>query len=229
MTTDNKPDIRTRYIGEILPLLLERGVKNLTMDAVAKHLSISKRTLYEIFDSKETLLLEVISHMQREHAERLRRETASATNAMEGMALALRCHRSILSQMDISLIRDIDESFPHIKHLFKIGTSRTYVMLLKAFETGVEQGVFRRTVDYRIILRLFLIQMESLKRMEEYFPSDVTLDQAISTISVGLLRSIATPKGMEIIDRIYAEITNPYDSSQPSDKNLRSDKKQSLP
>lgn len=74
--------------------------------------------------------------------------------------------------------------------------------MLNGFLKGVEEGVFRPNIDYRIIIRLFMIQMESLKRMEENFPPDVTLLEAYETASTALLRSIATPKGLEILEEI---------------------------
>ncbi|MDE5807821.1 MAG: hypothetical protein K2H76_06855, partial [Muribaculaceae bacterium] len=68
---------------------------------------------------------------------------------------------------------------------------------------GIEQGVFRKDVNYPITLHLMRIQMESLKRMEEAFPPGITISDAFDYISTGFLRSIATPKGMEIIDSAY--------------------------
>ncbi len=74
--------------------------------------------------------------------------------------------------------------------------------MMYAINLGVEQGVFRQDVNYPITLRMMSIQMESLKRMEEFFPPDVKLQDALDTIIVGFLRSIASPKGMEILDDI---------------------------
>lgn len=78
---------------------------------------------------------------------------------------------------------------------------------------GVRQGVFRDDVNYEIIIRLFRIQMESLKRMEGFFPKDISLVEAYNAISLGMLRSIATPKGMEVIDGIagrFQPTSEPY-------------------
>lgn len=49
---------------------------------------------------------------------------------------------------------------------------------------------------------MFRIQMESLKRMEEFLPQDVTLNEAFDTISISFLRSIASQEGAKILERI---------------------------
>lgn len=74
--------------------------------------------------------------------------------------------------------------------------------MLTAFKTGVKQGVFRDDINYEVTAQLLRVQMESLKRMEEFFPKNITLVEAYNAIIVGMLRSIATPKGMEIVDNM---------------------------
>ena len=44
----------------------ERGIRSVKMDDIAMELSISKRTLYELFSDKEELLLEVVKSHREE-------------------------------------------------------------------------------------------------------------------------------------------------------------------
>ena len=44
------------------------------------------------------------------------------------------------------------------------------------------------------------IQMESLKRMEEFLPSSVTISEAYDTIITSFLRSIASEYGAKVLD-----------------------------
>ena len=39
-------------------LFSQYGIKNVSMDDIAHNMNISKRTIYELFDNKETLLIE---------------------------------------------------------------------------------------------------------------------------------------------------------------------------
>jgi len=52
-------------------LLLEHGIKNLTVSQIAQTAGIGKGTIYEYFSNKEDIVFEIISSFIREHAQRL--------------------------------------------------------------------------------------------------------------------------------------------------------------
>ena len=57
--TDKKL-IRMQVIKAAAEAFSQKGIKNVRMDDIASSLSISKRTLYELFADKEELLVEVV-------------------------------------------------------------------------------------------------------------------------------------------------------------------------
>ena len=50
--------IKEQIMLTAFDLFSEHGIKNVSMDDIAHNASISKRTLYELFEDKETLLTE---------------------------------------------------------------------------------------------------------------------------------------------------------------------------
>ncbi len=197
MRTDES---RLNIIKSVAPLITKRGIKGVTMDSVAKSLGISKRTLYEIFESKDSMIIETFGYMHDHYRSRMDSTLSNVENVMEGMILAFRVHLDILSSINVALFRDMDEYYPQFRPKFEKGVENVLNGMHKAFELGVEQGVFRQNVNYRIVMRLFIIQMESLKRMENIFPKDVTLPEIYNTMSTAFLRGIATSKGLEILE-----------------------------
>ena len=59
-------ELRERIIDTALNSFATHGIKSITMDDIAAALGISKRTLYEVFSDKETLLMECLLKAQRE-------------------------------------------------------------------------------------------------------------------------------------------------------------------
>lgn len=57
--------IKEQIINTAFDLFSQYGIKSVSMDDVAKAAGISKRTLYESFEDKETLLIEGIDHQFR--------------------------------------------------------------------------------------------------------------------------------------------------------------------
>lgn len=64
-----------------------------------------------------------------------------------------------------------------------------------------------------------MLQYESLACMHDVFPPDVTLAQAYESITIGFLRSIATPKGMQILDELTTKLLNP-DGNRPNKQKM---------
>lgn len=62
----DRAELRKRVILEASSAFAKSGIKNVHMDSLACALSISKRTLYELFCDKEQLLLEVFAMHQQE-------------------------------------------------------------------------------------------------------------------------------------------------------------------
>ena len=51
-------DLKERIVQTALVLFGKYGIKSITMDEIASGLGISKRTLYETFKDKESILME---------------------------------------------------------------------------------------------------------------------------------------------------------------------------
>jgi AcrR family transcriptional regulator len=93
MSTDGRRDGRSlRYqhrrpelLGSVTELLLEQGIANLTLRAVAEGVGVSHATLLRHFSSKEELLTAVLDHIRTDLAARMSThpELASAESTAE--------------------------------------------------------------------------------------------------------------------------------------------------
>lgn len=186
----------------IRPIIFEKGLKATTMDIVAQRLRMSKRTLYEIFDSKNDMILRVIEFneeiMRTKMAELLR----ESPNVIVALIRIFKFHRDILEKTNIDFFKDMDRLYPELRQKHENCSDSRLKQSMKIFEMGVEQGVFRPDVNFLIMLKMMEIQSEALKRVEALFPPDITLLEIYDTISLGFLRSIASEKGHAILDEI---------------------------
>ena len=69
-TRHNNPRTQARktVLEMATKLFHTQGIKNVTMDDISHRLSMSKRTLYQLFSDKEDLLLACVKlHHEREH------------------------------------------------------------------------------------------------------------------------------------------------------------------
>ena len=67
VTTAYKQALKGRILETAMKLFVEQGVKAVKMDDVAQALTISKRTLYELYKDKEELLYQGILQFNEKH------------------------------------------------------------------------------------------------------------------------------------------------------------------
>ncbi len=70
-------------IEEAAKLFLEHGIKSVRMDDIASHCSVSKRTIYELFENREHLMELAMEFLLCRLDERLNELAANATNVLE--------------------------------------------------------------------------------------------------------------------------------------------------
>lgn len=196
-----------RLVLEIFPILAEKGPSHTTMDLLARRLQMSKRTLYEIFGSKDEMIKSVMKHLQQKYSARVERIVSQSENIMEAMANILLFHQEAMSQLSADFFRDMDDRYNHLRNDYETNSRNWAQHISNGIRLGIRQGVFRTDANYDIIIPLVRVQMESLKRMEEFFPPEITLAEAYGSIALGLLRSIATPQGMRILDKLSPKFT----------------------
>lgn len=198
---DIKPAQYNRMLECIMTALKQHGLKATTMDFISSSLQMSKRTLYEIFGSKEAMFREAHSFFHNQMAQNMKEIFATSNNVMEAIIKCFLYNRDFMSNVSADFIRDM-EQFANHDHLISEAQRRHhYQNLYDVLEKGVLEGYFRDDVNLKVQCRMFTIQMESLKRTEELFPEDITLLEVYDSIIIGFLRGISSHKGLEQLEQ----------------------------
>ncbi len=200
------PETYATLTEAIIDIICTQGPKAATMDYVAAKLQMSKRTLYEIFGSKEGMISDVVAYNMRKTHDLYRNIFASSPDVLVALTRIFRKQRDFMARTSPQFFRDMDTIYHKVRATYDHLHKEHEEDMLEVFNKGVEQGMFRPGVNYRVLSRLMKVQMESLKRMEEVFPPDITLLEAYDTIAISLLRSIATPEGMAKLDNLMPDL-----------------------
>ena len=74
-------------LGQVTILFMQYGIKSLTMDDIARHLGMSKKTLYQSFSDKAELVIKGIQSYMDEENKALCSIQEKSENAIEEMFL----------------------------------------------------------------------------------------------------------------------------------------------
>ena len=197
-----------RLLESIMPALINNGLKGTTMDSISASLKMSKRTLYEIFGSKEEMFKEVHDYFHKKIAENLKNIFMSSGNIMEAIIKCFIYNRDIMSKLNPDFLRDMERVSYKMGVMTESGKKHHFNHFYDVLELGVKEGYFREDVNLQVQCRMLTIQMEALKRTEELFPPDISLLDVYHSIIIGFLRGISSEKGLEELERYMPEFSS---------------------
>ena len=90
-----------------MSLFLEHGIRAVRMDDIANHLSISKRTLYEVFSNKEQLLMEGIARSHEAKRKKARQLLEDSSNVMDAFIKLSRIELEDLKMLKPVFVSDL--------------------------------------------------------------------------------------------------------------------------
>ena len=191
--------VKDRIIEEASELFSQSGVRSITMDELAKHLGISKRTIYENFKDKEDLLIACIDAFHEEGRKFQEKVFQTSENVVEAILAILPDTVGQTTQRQINMMNDIRKYYPQVyKERFTHFHNEQCGNMEQMIWRGIKEGVFHEDLKPEIIAHFFSKQGESIinnRYLEKFSISDI-----IENIAFTFFRGICTEKGTKIID-----------------------------
>ncbi len=196
-----------RIIEGAAELFRVYGIKSVTMDAIASHLGISKRSIYERFIDKDTLLFAVINSMVEKQRETIEAIIEGSPDVITAIFRIVRMGRDHATTMNPLISSDLKKYHSKVMQQLKATCGHPdYESAGRILEKGISQGIFREDINVEIVSRTFR-GIASLTGNEELFPRAKFIQRDIMrNIMVNYLRGISTARGQELIDSLENEI-----------------------
>ena len=198
----SRVELRERIILAAVELFTTNGIKSITMDEIAASLGISKRTLYEVFPDKETLLEECILKSQKDGDIFVKGVIETSSNVLE---VLLRCYQWSIERFHATnkkFFEDI-KKYPKAYQLMKNNRYRSSEDTVNFFKEGVKQGIFRDDVNFAIINLLVRDQLDLL--MNSDICNEYSFLEVYESIMFTFLRGISTEKGARVLEDFICE------------------------
>lgn len=192
-------DTRSYVIEEASKLFYENGIKAVRMDDIAVHCSMSKRTIYELFESREKLLEECIDSMMSRLSTLFDNIVSKAQNVLEEFWLIFSA--SFDKPKVGRLLRELSKLYPA---LAKKMSEKHYYQTLdqnhKKLQKGVQEGLILSQLDLDYFAVTFTNYIFGLPEAEKFVPADT------KTAIMIYMRGMCTEKGREFIDKQLLKI-----------------------
>jgi AcrR family transcriptional regulator len=136
-------------------LFLKAGIKSVTMDDIAKHLGMSKKTIYQFFKDKNELVTALVKKKLKEDEEEMVEYISRSANVIEEMIAMTKCSEEMFSRINPIVIHDMQKYHPEAWAEFQRFKSEVLISTLEELLTkGIKQGYIRSEIDVRIVARM---------------------------------------------------------------------------
>lgn len=179
-------------------LFSQDGIKSVSMDDIARNMCISKRTIYEFFEDKETLLIEGMAlyyNKMRVYLIKLEEEPLTVLEVILLFYEELMRHPRWFSRK----FYDDLKRFPKALRKTEEEKSLFSKKCIKLLSRGVKEDVFQSNINFEIIALLAKEQVKMVRPSNAFSKHSVA--EVFNTILYAFLRGISTEKGIAILDR----------------------------
>ncbi len=189
-------------------LFLKYGFKSITMDDIARELGISKKTLYQFFEDKTSLVDQtVVRHIGEEERECLKicQETE---NPVEFMLLITDTFSDLKKQINQSILFDLKKYFKATwEKLNHFRIEFIYNQVLENIINGKLKGYYHQDLDDTLTAKFYIHLVDFMMNPDYYLSDNFDFKTVHSEMMRYHLRSICTEKGMEILKQsnLYKE------------------------
>lgn len=202
-TTTYRALVRERILERAMQDFANHGIRSVRMDDIAKSLGVSKRTVYEIFGDKETMLFEGLKIY--EERKRTYLQHYAEENGHHSIDIILEAYR-----MKVEEVRAVNPHFysdlmkyPKLEGYMKQRQAQARDGYLKFMQRGVDEGFLRGDINYEMIPLMFEAigqYVLSNQLLQKY-----SVEELFSNYFLIALRGLCTSKGLKIIDEMMSD------------------------
>jgi len=198
--------MKAQIIHKAIHLFLEYGFKSVTMDDLAEKLGVSKKTIYEHFDTKTQLVKEttdclfenvscIIDDLCQQNLDPIAETLAIKDQVMKH-----------LKNEKSSPQYQLQKYYPGISQSLKQKQwDKMYQCYRDNLKRGIEQGFYREDIDIECVFRFYYNGMNLVKDQKVFPHQQFSSAQVKEQYLEYHLRGIATTKGLKRLEQLLSE------------------------
>ncbi|MRT93902.1 TetR/AcrR family transcriptional regulator [Ancylomarina sp. 16SWW S1-10-2] len=186
-------------------LFFQCGIRSVSMDDISKDLSISKKTLYQYFKTKNDLIEQVLNWVLKNPKFNFQSEKLKNLNAIECYWKFHQFIIEILGNPHHSFDYDLNKYHPELALTFKTKKMEMFKAdLIMNLNQGIKEGLYRDDFDKDIISNLLIRLYLGLwnQNLAVYNQDDKFTESFHRELTLYHLHGICSIKGVEYLKTV---------------------------
>jgi TetR/AcrR family transcriptional regulator, cholesterol catabolism regulator len=195
-------EIKDRIIQGAQELFFKYGIKSITMDDIAKHLGVSKKTLYLYFADKNEIVVTLMKQSLQQDRCEFEQIHTEAKNMIEEVMLMMRHITQMFAKINPTIFYDLQKYHPDAwKQFHQFKRECMAGMIEKSIERGKREGYVRPDVNSKVLSRMRVEMVEMGLNPDVFPPNEFKLMDVQIAILDHFLHGITTIKGHRLINK----------------------------
>lgn len=188
-------------------LFFKYGIRGVTMDDIARHLGMSKKTIYQYYKEKDEIIHKLMQSQIKKHETTFTESYEKAANIVDEVFCIMKNIQDIFSKINPQFIYELQKYYSQSWKLFKdFKEGFILKMVEKSLDKGKREGHVRDDVNVKILARLRMEQIEWAMNPGVFHPDKYKILDVHLVLAEHFLYGICTLKGHKLINK-YKEIT----------------------
>jgi len=192
--------MRDEIIRKATALFLKLGFKNITMDSLAKELSISKKTIYVHFKNKKELVIAGTDYLFNEISIGIDSIIALDRNPIDELYLIKAFVSTTLKKEISSPFFQLQNYYPDI---YKLLINRQLKKMIECVKNNLQKGMkmslYRNDLKVELVSRYFFTGILGVRDAEIFNPIHFNLEEVQNYYLDYFLKSILNQKGLTFL------------------------------
>lgn len=190
-------------------LFLQYGVRSVSMDDIASSMGSSKKTIYQHFSDKDTLVEAVVDSILQENYAECETNKKMASNAIDEAFIAINHTTELFNRMNPLVVYDLKKYHPKAYKKFLDYKNEFLFQILKSnISWGIKDGLFRNDLNVEVISR-FRVEGILLTFMPDFqSKTNVGIAELHKELFYFFLYGLSTPKGYALITKYREQKLN---------------------
>jgi len=192
---------KSKILSQASLLFMQYGIKSISMDDLARELGISKKTIYQHFESKTALVNAAFkAHLKQMEEIVLEFLDKKELNAIEQILGLAEMHQNLLSQMKPTVLFDIQKYYKDSWNLVEEHKENFVKKIIENNLTkGIEEGLYRPELNAKVLSIFYRNQITALTDSKQFSINKYELPDIHKAFINFYIHGIASDKGRSFL------------------------------
>lgn len=179
-------------------LFMRYGIKSITMDEVARHCNMSKKTIYQYFPDKDSLVKTIMEKHMAEDVGQIDVLMKQNFSALEEVLKISEFMKKDIQEIHPSVLFDLKKYHSSAYELFEKHRDGHFIQVVsRNLEKGIAEGVYRSNIDVRLFSRLRVMEVEAMFNRNLFHEPEWDLFKVQLYFIDHFVRGLVTAKGLQ--------------------------------